>query len=624
MAAPAHNQEWGIVTSSELALSDALPLDSYFLDAQSAINYALQSNTITDSNGHERLQLCYYDGDPVDGAPLNLINVPSSAYSTFFATFSLPLPQRVVCGAGQSSEYICAIETAFKEMNQSIVELREKNIHPLLRIPVFQDSYFLDPRIAFHTALQKNRVWLLHPTISGLQVCYYDGEVLEGAPDNLINVKLENALNYFSTCATRLPSQIVLPPIMDAENKLAIELTFIELMQQVKENRSQNINSLSHMLSERKPKRVNGEKPRVLLPTSRVTTVMQHVTKNIAHAFEKRGFETLICIESSDMELMDQHRHYSELLKFDPHIVFNVNYLDNTNLHEDIYNIVWYQDPMREISQDHSLTLRSRDIMVGLPDCCELLKQRGARNVLMAHHCVNTDKFRNNTEVARQHKIVFAGTNGEDYDKIQPEMINAVESAKTLIYALIDSDRPITHGEFDSIAEETGLSRKTIYNRLFYLCVRNRTIRWLCQQNELPVEIYGAGWDTDPVIAPFAKGIVAYNQLAGIYASAKYAFIPAADNLHLQRLGEVAASGCIPVCFDIRNLTAPPLWENEVLYFRNPQQLKQQLQQQPKSNPYAIAEAMSCDRLLSAIFSFISSQHSDFAELIKNTQQLSE
>jgi len=41
------------------------------------------------------------------------------------------------------------------------------------------DTYFVDPLLALNVAKQKNRVYCEHPTIDGLQLCYYRGELPE-------------------------------------------------------------------------------------------------------------------------------------------------------------------------------------------------------------------------------------------------------------------------------------------------------------------------------------------------------------------------------------------------------------------------------------------------------------
>ena len=598
------------------ATVDSEVTDCYFLDAKIALACALQSNTLATPDAGERLQLCYYDGDAVEGAPLNMIQVPSSNYCGFFIDTSLPIPRQVVCLDNHDADAVANIENVFKDLNAQIDSVRQQASKITHQLPVHKDSYFLDPRVAFHTAMQQNRVILNHPTITGLQVCYYDGEALQGGPDNLINVRLEQALDYFSTCRLRVPQKLVLPAHFDDATRHQINATFDDLLHQVNKNREQSTIALALTMKSHSPRLRADEKPRVFLPTTRVSTVMQHVSHSMARAFDKLGFETLVCIEKSDMEYMTPLLQQSEFTNFDPHIVFSINFLNNQLLNDEIFNLVWYQDPMPQIVEGRPITRRPRDLFIGLPDCCDLLRQCGIDDAISTHHCVDTDRFRPNPAIKRENKIVFAGTNIDGYDIIASEQRQATESAITQLYQLIDSDAPLTHQSIDAITENSGLPRYFVYNRLFYQCVRNRTLQWLCQQDEVAVEIYGAGWDNDPVIAQHAKGTVAHDKLADIYASAKYAFIPASDNLHLLRLGEVAAAGCIPLSFDIRQLTAPPLWEQEIINFRNAQQLAHALRQQPSGDPSAIADAMSCDHLLQRVFSRLLQQHPDFQTLI--------
>ena len=70
-----------------------------------------------------------------------------------------------------------------------------------------EDTYFLDRDLAYITALSHNTVTLDDGQLMP-QVCYYDGEPFEFAPDNLINVPAEHFAEFFANHQTRMPKQI--------------------------------------------------------------------------------------------------------------------------------------------------------------------------------------------------------------------------------------------------------------------------------------------------------------------------------------------------------------------------------------------------------------------------------
>ena len=102
--------------------------------------------------------MCYYDGLPMDDAPLNLIHVPRNAFSEFFTATTMPLPTKIVCFSNCSEQAKADIETTFSQMLEEIEAARHKQKQNYDGYPHYKDSYFLDPKIAYHTAVQQNRV----------------------------------------------------------------------------------------------------------------------------------------------------------------------------------------------------------------------------------------------------------------------------------------------------------------------------------------------------------------------------------------------------------------------------------------------------------------------------------
>ena len=90
--------------------------DNYFLDAQLALRNALVNRQVLTSDGTLRPQICYYDGIALDDAPLNLINVPSQGFTSFFAHNSLDLPANIVGRPDMDANARADIESAFQHI----------------------------------------------------------------------------------------------------------------------------------------------------------------------------------------------------------------------------------------------------------------------------------------------------------------------------------------------------------------------------------------------------------------------------------------------------------------------------------------------------------------------------
>lgn len=70
-----------------------------------------------------------------------------------------------------------------------------------------EDTYFLDRDLAYQTALAHNTFRLDTGEVLE-QICYYDGQAFEHAPDNLINVSAEKFAEYFQSHMRRIPTKV--------------------------------------------------------------------------------------------------------------------------------------------------------------------------------------------------------------------------------------------------------------------------------------------------------------------------------------------------------------------------------------------------------------------------------
>ena len=179
--------------------------DIYFLDPLDAMAVALQGNMV-ERDGIRRLQLCYFDGPDFDVGPANLINVPLAEFSTTFSSSMLPLPSRIQPARGLDETATRNVVEAFDEMVDDLTAFRDE--HPKGDFRFGRDTYFFSHKEAYREAIQQKYVDLKHPTVFGLQVCYYDGSEVVDAPPNMVHLPAERVADDLVDARTRLPTAV--------------------------------------------------------------------------------------------------------------------------------------------------------------------------------------------------------------------------------------------------------------------------------------------------------------------------------------------------------------------------------------------------------------------------------
>ncbi len=455
---------------------------------------------------------------------------------------------------------------------------------------VLQDAFFLDLGIALRTARKQIRVEET-PAVTGLQVCWYLGEKIKDAPENLIHVpqEPEAALELFTNTRLRFPQEIIFPPGLDQQMKVQLTNEFRMLLKEAFQRRHAAELELFERAKMTQPE---GRPLRIWCPASRLTTVLQYASKGLAAAFERLGYESRLFIEENEMQRHDNTWIYRDYCEFAPHIVININQRWNDWLHPDVVNATWWQDNMQEVIEGRTLHWRERDLVYAASDQLgEFLTQTGARAVKYQSFCLDEDIFCADPNVERENKLVFVGssyiTNIHD-DKCWA----AVERFRQLAADGI----PIDAAVVADVAAKCTIPEPAAMMALNFI-VRDQTVEWLCQQDRIPVEVYGRFWDRNRIVAPHYRGEVAHGpDLAAIYRSARYAYSGISLQVSTQRLGEIGACGCIPVVYDFRHCADQPHWDEQCLFFRSRDELYACLDQDPAPDADAFRDYYSYTR----------------------------
>lgn len=458
----------------------------------------------------------------------------------------------------------------------------DKNI-----IPDHPDSYFLDPGMALKAARQQNRTRRTI-AVTGLQLCYYGGDdPITGGPENLVHVPLEEITRFFAETPLRPPAQVVFPTRIARDKVRHFSEQFAYLLEEAGRMRRHKTETLAREARQLSPALATGGPLRILAMTSRITTVMQHISRYLVDAFNALGHDAQLEIEANDMEEHDTLHRIRRYLAFRPHVVINCNHLNNSYLHPDVINMVWWQDPMPEIASGKPLAWRQNDFsyILSAHPFRDMLLKTGADpgRIQVQKFCIDDAIFADRRE-ARENKIVFIGSSAIHCFKRTPK----VKPLLAELEALFAAGHHLGRREITALAIKHRVNPNHAYFNLQHYVTRDLPVLWLCRQRAIPVEIYGRYWDCHESVKPFFKGEVPHGQdVAAIYNRAKYALSCHSQLIQTQRLAELGSCGCIPVVYDARKEAEPPFWEDQCLFFSTEQELRDCLKTDRPTRPDA-------------------------------------
>ncbi|WP_455757123.1 hypothetical protein [Sulfurimonas sp.] len=412
---------------------------------------------------------------------------------------------------------------------------------------MYEDTYFLNSQEALRVASQQNKL----DDGRSLQVCYYDGQKIESDLINLIHLPIDNLLEGLVYGRQRIPTKI---DYTGLDVSLQVRIEVVSHFNSTVEDARQYRNQLNiQYLKELQNAKLDFSEPlRFFIPANSRTTVMQYISKNIADILVDMGYKVMYDLQRGTEDLVS----FKHLYEFNPHVSININHLNNTFLSDDVFNFVWFQDAMQDITDNKQIYIRERDFVFHLIDGLDvILKNKGIKSTLQPF-MISDKEYKQRDSIKKEKKIVFIGSSylfklddlkkDREFEKVYSEAVNIFE--KTSCFKNIKHE----DGEVRYLMEKYNKSEKYIGNIYAYLS-RDYCIEKLCSiDTDYEIEVYGYGWEENNKIKPYFKGKVEHGEeISRIYNSATYGFCPGAYVM-MQRTLECAFSGTIPLVLDVR------------------------------------------------------------------------
>jgi tetratricopeptide (TPR) repeat protein len=468
------------------------------------------------------------------------------------------------------------------------------------------DTFFIDRNVAYKTAIKNNRAPQTI-AISAPQLCYYQGEKFDGDHKNLIPIPKNEIDEFFCFSRLRRPTVINFNPDKTEEINRAIKVA--KILQGNSPLSVQKMKNDIILCQTQQPDFSPEKKLKIFLLACRYTTVIQYSSRDLTAALKRKGCEVHFVIEDNELERLETRHYYEEFSKTIPNAVININHLYNNHMHEDTYNITWWQDPMPEITRGEQINWRKRDLVISAYNAFDTpLYKTGAKQVYRQDHCIDPEIFFSSTPLTQRKKIVFIGSS------YIGQLNNSGKKGQQII-ALMQEKMVLGQDISDSFLQELSEKFTIHFDEIFYnllpFVVRDTSVEWLCSiadSLDYEVEVYGRWWDKNPIVAPFFKGELDHGPIvAKVYNEAKYAIAAMHRTVNSQRVAEIAACGCIPVLLDERSYpnTEKPHWDDECLFYRTKDELQQCFSNTPKNDPKIIATNYTYDSFAAKIITYI-------------------
>ncbi|HEX3359344.1 MAG TPA: glycosyltransferase [Tepidisphaeraceae bacterium] len=293
--------------------------------------------------------------------------------------------------------------------------------------------------------------------------------------------------------------------------------------------------NLAELMGENPPR-----KPRVLVITTRFSSVLQYSSRDTAEAFEKLGWDVHLLIEPSAAHGMNRIAMRQALAEFKPDVAFQIDHLrceHNDLFPKNLPSVCWVQDHLPNLmnaAAGASITLRD---FILTNSGHRYQKEYGYPSRQMLHMTKATKVPAMRATVERDKDIVFVSNAGrlpellvEDAllrtpGEAEKLMLRAVAKKLIDIYArggcvetMPDLEKLVCEVEREEKRIiNFGDARKQLIGVLWHplndALYRQQSLTWVAEavgKLGLNLELYGNHWEKHPRFSSYAKGYVQY------------------------------------------------------------------------------------------------------------------
>jgi hypothetical protein len=345
---------------------------------------------------------------------------------------------------------------------------------------------------------------------------------------------------------------------------------------------------IAAVFSDRPPRR-----PRVLLPTTRFSTVLQYSNHDAAEAFRAMGWDAEVLIEPGPSHRNYTHTFRAVLARFKPDLVFQIDHLRHE--HGDMFppNLpfaCWVQDHLP------NLTTGEAGARVGPND----FVLSGMQQMYVNRYGYPRRQMLGLTKLTRPPKrpaswrsdgedLIYVSTASQTPDAITQRLVEQFPPPLEPVIRAC-AGRMVEHYErggslpthydvrlfVERVEKSIGMRvtdaqlrsamTDALFDRLSNLLYRQQALGWaaaIASRRGLKLGIYGTGWDEHPTFAPFARGPVKYGpaleeltRRSRINLAMEPFFAPS----HQRLLDGLAAGGFFLVREHPASTLTPELW----------------------------------------------------------------
>lgn len=338
----------------------------------------------------------------------------------------------------------------------------------------------------------------------------------------------------------------------------------------------------------------SGDPVRVLIPTTRYSTFMQHAARDLADAFERLGHRARVLIEPDACSRLAAGAYHDAVDAFEPDLVVVINYprAERAGVFPaGVPFVCWIQDEMPHLFDPRVGAAQTELDFVAGHLVADLFARCGydPRRAIGTPVVVSERKFHGAPISGAQRErfaceLAFVSHHSETPERLHER--KKAEAADPAVAGVLDEIRPRVDAIFGRMgAERVGpllreavrggvrarlgrdpepgeLAQYEIQHAHPYLerLVRHRVLAWAdeaCRGRGWRLRLFGRGWGKHPTLAHAAGGELDHgDDLRACYQAARAHLHLSAITLVHQRVMECALSGGLPI--GVRSLGCLP------------------------------------------------------------------